>query len=99
MRSTCTSAFIPLWAISLQPSLKANGGNSKPNRPTFTKYCGICVQPDGGSTYNMLTEYVSLLKKGSVIWNAWRKKHCDTVLDLSGLDLSGLNFHEADLSK
>src|SRR6266487_3291026 len=51
MRSTCTSAFISPWAISLQPSLKANGGNSKLSRPPFTKYRGICVQPDGGSTH------------------------------------------------
>src|SRR6266487_598383 len=49
--------------------------------------------------YNMLTEHFSLLKKGSDIWNAWRKKHPDTKLDLSGLDLSGLNLHKADLSQ
>src|SRR5260370_1160027 len=60
MRSICTSAFIPPWAISLQPSLKANGGSSKPSRPPFTKHHGICVQPDGGSTISFLAITVKL---------------------------------------
>src|SRR5579875_765979 len=49
-RSICTSASILPWAISLQPSLKANGDSSKHSRPMFTKHHGICVQPQGGST-------------------------------------------------
>src|SRR5258707_14412782 len=50
-RSTCTSASILPWAISLPPSLKANGSNSsRPISLTFTNNDGICVQSNGGST-------------------------------------------------
>src|SRR5260370_12418684 len=62
MRSTCTSAFIPPWAISLPPSLKANGRSSKLSRPTFTKNREICVQPNGGSTHT-ITRFPSLMKE------------------------------------
>ncbi len=43
MRSICTSAFIPPWAISLPPSLKANGESNKQSTPSFTNDHEICV--------------------------------------------------------
>ncbi|HXD29513.1 MAG TPA: toll/interleukin-1 receptor domain-containing protein [Pyrinomonadaceae bacterium] len=45
------------------------------------------------------TSHVELIKKGSVIWNAWRDANPDVMPDLSGADLLYLELARADLSK
>ena len=47
---TSTSPPHGMQPLPIPHSCKANGGSSKRGRPTVTKYRGICVQPDGGST-------------------------------------------------
>jgi uncharacterized protein YjbI with pentapeptide repeats len=48
-------------------------------------------------------EQLELLKQGVQRWNAWRTKHPETLIDLSGgtfrgLDLAGADLSAADLS-
>src|SRR5207237_9885271 len=50
MRSTCRSAFTPRWAISRQPSLRANGGSNIHRGLIFTNEWQNSVQSHGGST-------------------------------------------------
>jgi len=50
------------------------------------------------------TEHLEILKHGVGTWNEWRKKNPDilpylTDADLSGTDLSGINFRYAHLSR
>ncbi len=44
-------------------------------------------------------ELVELLRRSVVEWNAWRKEHPDTRLDLSGVDLIEADLSGADLSR
>lgn len=44
-------------------------------------------------------ELVELLRKGSVVWNAWRHKDLHSEQDLVVADLSGANLSDLDLSR
>ncbi|MEV4317917.1 pentapeptide repeat-containing protein [Actinocrispum sp. NPDC049592] len=44
------------------------------------------------------SELLGLLRQGGQIFNDWRVKHEDAVIDLSGADLSGLDLEEVFLS-
>jgi uncharacterized protein YjbI with pentapeptide repeats len=43
-------------------------------------------------------DQVDLLKQGARAWNAWRARHPETTVDLSGGALRGLDLTGADLS-
>src|SRR5437588_4747197 len=44
-------------------------------------------------------EHLDVLKQGKDAWNQWRKEHVDIKPDLSGEDLYGLDFSQANLSR
>ena len=43
-------------------------------------------------------DYVSILGCGVDVWNQWRQEHSEIHPDLSGVDLSGRTFNQADFS-
>src|SRR5262245_20257543 len=44
-------------------------------------------------------EQLNIFLQGVQVWNAWREANRQEVIDLSGADLSGRNFHRAYLRK
>ncbi len=52
----------------------------------------------------MLKMYIDLIRKGSIVWNDWRKSNPSVIPDLTGIDLEGnilnnFNFQEVKLSR
>jgi uncharacterized protein YjbI with pentapeptide repeats len=43
-------------------------------------------------------EHLEILKQGVKVWNEWRERSYDIIIDLSGVDLSDTNLSNADLS-
>jgi uncharacterized protein YjbI with pentapeptide repeats len=44
-------------------------------------------------------EHLTLLRRGTKVWNEWRERNPDVVPDLGGADLSSADLSEADLSE
>jgi len=44
-------------------------------------------------------EHLTLLLKGSVIWNEWRRAHPDQIPDLMGADLTDMDLEGMDLRR
>lgn len=44
-------------------------------------------------------EQLDILRQGTAMWNAWRRQHRETSIDLTRADLSNSNLDRADLSK
>jgi len=45
----------------------------------------------------MSQKHLDKIKRGSKIWNNWRKDNPDIIPDLCGVDLSGVDFRGVNL--